>query len=302
MKSRKLRGMLEDHAVLCGVLLLLCFPSQYCFSPCALLSQQPWRHRSSLHSRATIKRRAGTGLQTDPHLVFPGGGIFFYWQAGVISFLRDQQYNLTATTATGASAGALTATLTAASVDFKVATSLALDMAAQAGIWDRKAGLQGIWGPIIHDWLDQLLPSNVLDVVDKRLSLLVTPVPSFDKERIESFESREDLINCNMASVHIPWFLDGNLVTSKFRNQPCIDGSFLAKNHHYHPIDPQDTIILDYKQDPAYQRRGVLDFVEAMSPDGIWSMLEDGKSFAKQMEEEGVFDAIPKLHQLNRKS
>lgn len=105
-----------------------------------------------------------------PHVVFPGGGIFFYWQAGVVTYLREQGYNLRDATFAGASAGALTATLTAADVEFYQATQLALDLAEEQGVWDRRAGLQGVWGNMIERWLDELLPDNVLDIVDKRVS------------------------------------------------------------------------------------------------------------------------------------
>ena len=51
-------------------------------------------------------------------LVFSGGGLFFYWQAGVVTFLRENGYDLSNVDLAGASAGALTATLTATNVDF----------------------------------------------------------------------------------------------------------------------------------------------------------------------------------------
>ena len=118
--------------------------------------------------------------------------------------MREQGYDLDLVTTSGASAGALTATLTATNVDFVEATELALQMADDAGVWDRSGGLQGIWGPLIDDWLDQLLPDNALDFVDNdRLSLLVTPVPSFGKNKVSNFHSRRDLIQCNLASVHL---------------------------------------------------------------------------------------------------
>jgi len=97
-------------------------------------------------------------------LIFPGGGIFFYWQAGVVTYLRDHGYDLSAVTSTGASAGALTATLAATDVDYYKATDLALDMVKQAGVWDRTGGLQGIWGPMIYDWLDELLLENAVEL------------------------------------------------------------------------------------------------------------------------------------------
>jgi Patatin-like phospholipase len=138
------------------------------------------------------------------HMVFPGGGIFFYWQAGVVCYLREQGYDLSTCSFTGASAGALTATLTSTNVDFYKATDLALSLAADAGVWDRRGGLQGVWGPMIEEWLDNLLPSSIEeDTKDSRLSLLVTPIPSFGKSTISQFTDRNDLIQCNRASVHL---------------------------------------------------------------------------------------------------
>jgi predicted acylesterase/phospholipase RssA len=228
-------------------------------------------------------------------VIFPGGGIFFYWQAGAVTFLREKGYDLTNVSFTGASAGALTATLAATGVDFEQATDLALSLAAQAGVWNRRAGLQGIWGPMIRDWLDELLPDDAIELIDnQRLSLLVTPVPSFGKQRVQTFQSRDDLIQCCLASVHIPWFLDGKLFTT-YRDTPCIDGSFLAKDHHYLPSRPQDTLLLNYMDDPAYGKSGPLDFVEAVSPEGIYGILRDGERFAQRLEEQGAFRILPRL-------
>lgn len=233
----------------------------------------------------------------DPHLVFPGGGLFFYWQAGVVTHLREQGYAMDQMTASGASAGALTATLMATNVDFVKATELALEMADDQGVWDRSGGLQGIWGPIVYDWLDQLLPENALELVSNdRLSLLVTPVPSFGKETVSSFESRRDLIECNMASVHLPWFLDGKL-TSNFRNRPHIDGSFLAKAGDYvMPNRKSSSIVrVDWNKDPEFQDGEFFDFVKVISPEGIWQIFEKGKEYAKAMEARGRYKNLPKV-------
>jgi hypothetical protein len=147
-----------------------------------------------------------SGIQKErkPHLIFPGGGLFFYWQAGVVTYLREQGYDLSNVTASGASAGALTATLMATNVDFYQATELALQLADRSGVWERTAGLQGIWGHLIYEWLHELLPENAVELVgDHKLSLLVTTIPSFGKTRVSTFQSKRDLIECNLASVHL---------------------------------------------------------------------------------------------------
>lgn len=258
-----------------------------------------FRPRSLLQESA--ESRDHDHIEQPPHLIFPGGGIYFYWQAGAVTYLRENGYDLDATTMTGASAGALTATLAATNVDFYKATELALSLAADAGVWDRSGGLQGIWGPMIHDWLDELLPEDAVDRVNKnaRLTLLVTPVPSFGKEKVRLFRNREDLIQGNTASVHLPWFLDSKL-TATFRDRPYIDGSFLARAEDYHAPTTNakssynNTLVLDYNQDPLYQSQSLLSFVEAVTQDGIYKMLEDGKRYASVMEERGMLSILKK--------
>ena len=163
--------------------------------------------------------------------------LFFYWQAGVVTYLREQSYNLDGVRVGGASAGALTATLTAANVDFYEATDLALRLATEAGVWDRSNGLQGIWGPLIETWLHTLLPDDVVETVNGKvrlfhrcavrsdsllltphpastvpLCLLLTEIPGFKKKRVDDFRSKHDLIDCNMASVHLVSTLYHNAV------------------------------------------------------------------------------------------
>lgn len=51
------------------------------------------------------------------------------------------------------------------------ATKLALQMSDDAGVWDRPLGLQGVWGSIIYDWLDRLLPDDAGETVNEDVSL-----------------------------------------------------------------------------------------------------------------------------------
>jgi hypothetical protein len=166
-------------------------------------------------------------------------------------------------------------------------------MSAEAGVWDRPLGLQGVWGGIVRDWLDQLLPEDAQDRVgDDGLHILVTPVPAFGKDRVSTFENREDLIDANMASVHLPWFLDGRW-TSNFRGRPHIDGSFLTQPSDYVSEDRSEnpTLVLDFKRDPVMKDHAS-EFVKLVSEQTIWDILEQGKSHAKIMERNGEFDLL----------
>lgn len=232
--------------------------------------------------------------QSSKSIIFPGGGIYFYWQAGAISYLREQNYPILSNDInfTGASAGALCATLTAADVDFETATALALDKAREAQIWDRKLGLYGIWGPIIDEWLDELLPENdqlVLDAVNDKVSLLVTEVPSFKITKLSQFYSKQDVIDACLASVHIPLFMDKKW-TAEFRNAPHIDGSFLAELSDYHL--GKESVVLDWQADPKFSDRSLGDAVTALSEGGIWDLLESGRKYAMKMEKDGKFDIL----------
>ena len=235
-------------------------------------------------SSSTVDEHSG------PRLIFPGGGLFFYWQAGVISHLQEGGYNLSNAHLSGASAGALSATLAATGVDFYEATELALSLSEEAGVWDRPLGLQGIWGDMIHTWLDELLPHDADEMVSEKLHILVTPVPSFGKQKINKFDTRDDLIHANMASVHLPWFLNGDL-TKEFRGQSVIDGSFLAKPSDYLDNEKHvdNALILDFKRDPVMQDRSS-DFVNpGKGKQFIWDILEQGKRHAQIMDNQGEF-------------
>lgn len=233
-----------------------------------------------------------------PHIIFPGGGIYFYWQAGVATYLKENGYNLEQATMTGASAGALTATLAATNVDFYQATDLALELARRSGVWDRSGGLQGIWGGMIYEWLQELIePSAVETLGDSRLSVLVTKVPNvLQKVKVSSFHDKADLIQANMASIHLPWFLNSKLTTD-FRGNAVMDGSFLAKPTDYTAHDDRfrKSVIVDYKMDPKYRDQSLLSFIETVEPSKIIGMLEDGKRYAKQLENEGYFEALRKV-------
>jgi len=232
-----------------------------------------------------------------PQLIFPGGGIFFYWQAGAVTHLRESGYDLSSVSMSGASAGALTATLAATGVDFLDATDLALQFAQEAGVWDRPLGLQGVWGSLIERWLDDLLPPDAHATANDGpgLQLLVTPVPSFGKTKVTDFRDRSDLIRANMASIHIPWFLDGKL-TTRYRDAEHIDGSFLSKATDYvTEVRPKNVVRLDWTKDPAMSDKKLGDFVEALSKEGIWDLVERGKSYAALMEERGDFESLPRL-------
>lgn len=65
--------------------------------------------------------------------------MFFYWQMGAVSALR-KHYNINEMDLSGASAGALAATLAACQVDGRGAAEVALQLSKEAKLWDSYTG------------------------------------------------------------------------------------------------------------------------------------------------------------------
>ena len=97
---------------------------------------------------------------------------------GVVKYLQ-QHYDLSRVDMVGASAGALMVTLAMCNVDSDTAVQRAYDLAKEKDIWNRPLGLAGVWGDLVREWLDSLLPDNAVDICQGRLKLVITKIPSF---------------------------------------------------------------------------------------------------------------------------
>lgn len=186
----------------------------------------------TLAPRAALVRRANllhANTSARPTLIFPGGGIFFWWQAGAVSELQ-RRFDLQGANTAGASAGALAATLTACDSDMEHALDVAFRLCQEAGVWERgKWGLFGIWGQLVDDWLEELLPADADARCGGRVRVAINAAPELSRpylepRLVERYSSRRDLIEANLASVHVPLFLDKSL-TAGFRGGRYVDGS-----------------------------------------------------------------------------
>lgn len=113
------------------------------------LQARSFQHVTSEHRHDDLlpnpnfHRRPRQQAHVHHRLVFPGAGIFFYWQAGAVTYLREAGYDLSRVSMSGASAGALTATLAATEVNFYEATDAAIRLSREAGVMSRPMGLMG---------------------------------------------------------------------------------------------------------------------------------------------------------------
>lgn len=181
-------------------------------------------------------------------------------------------------------------TLAMCNVDPDLATQRAYDLAKEQNIWNRPFGLAGIWGSFIRQWLNELLPDNAADICQGRLKLVITKIPSFELAYVDSYRSKQDLIDGCLASAHVPFFLDGK-ATCTFRGQQCIDGSlsdFLTKGNSHLLQCGGKAVILDYFDD-LQLKYGRFDFLKLRSYSEVMDLIEAGKAFAERTDRAGGF-------------
>lgn len=223
-------------------------------------------------------------------IAFGGAGIFFWWELGGIQWLAEQ-YDLKRTPMVGASAGSLAATLAATGVDPEKTLECAYRLGKEYGIWERPLGLMGIWGQIVREWLDELLPEDAGVLCRNRVELIVTKLPLFQLQAYSDFESKEDLIDVNMSSVHVPFFMDGN-GSALCRGNSCIDGSFqdfLTGGNSDLLTCGGNTVLFDYFQDETLASQRV-SFLALREYEEVKKLMDLGYQHAQRLCDMGVFD------------
>lgn len=260
-----------------------------------------------LYSRwsACARRRTSRAFlprDRPPIVSVGGGGIFFFWQLGAAAALLagadagDVQW-------AGSSAGALCAALAVCRVPPRDAVLLASELARGAGVYERPLGLAGVWGGLIRRWLDELLPPDAAKRCSGRVAVHVTVAKGpwrgdLRVARVNKFESRESLIDALMASVHIPFFLDGRLwnrLKVSGRTMPAMDGSvlgFLPARRWFWGVRDEDLeITAEEGRGPDYFITHLADteylesapmFTELLSLETALSMVDRGYQFTKQ--------------------
>jgi Patatin-like phospholipase len=169
-------------------------------------------------SRLACAHKAGHGHMDTPHhqaatphptlLNIKGGGVFFFWMAGAMRAIA-QRHSLQELKLQGASSGALIAVLAACDVDFEAAAEAAHRLCVDHDVYARPLGLMGVWGGLIRSWLQELLPEDAAQRCSERVTIALTAVFPAKTMHVREFGSKDDVIDACMASVHIPFFLDG---------------------------------------------------------------------------------------------
>lgn len=80
-------------------------------------------------------------------------------QLGVVKYMQEH-FDLSRVHFRGASAGGLISTLACCNIDLDEAVAKAYKLSIDHEIFDRPLGVVGVWGGLIRNWLDELLPDN----------------------------------------------------------------------------------------------------------------------------------------------
>ncbi|WIA35310.1 hypothetical protein OEZ86_003765 [Tetradesmus obliquus] len=169
-----------------------------------------------------------TNLLAPPKAIisWPGYGIMFFWQLGVLQYLQET-YDLTQCAMVGSSAGALLSVLAACGVQPQAALDRAYELCVEHGVFKRPLGLLGVWGGIVRQWLQELLPADAAQRCSNgHVQLVLTTLPFLRGQVVSEFKDRDDLVAAALASAHLPFILDWRLAAA-WRGKRCVDGSLM---------------------------------------------------------------------------
>jgi hypothetical protein len=218
-------------------------------------------------------------LRGKKNITFAGGGVCWFWQAGVVKALQ-QQYDLRNEDIcfSGASAGSISSVLAVCNVNIDDAIEAALRLADEAGVFTRMS-LFGIWGGLIERWLNELLPDDCHIICSGRVFISITTLSPFRRKVVSTFTSRKELIQVCLCSIHLPFFLDGKF-SRMYNGDACVDGSlqFFLNNTHWVVSDQEietDAFILHHTKDKQFMKQKWR-FLEIVGKDALHRMITIG--------------------------
>jgi hypothetical protein len=231
--------------------------------------------------------------------------MLFWWQQGAVSRL-GQYVDISQAATSGASAGACSAVLAACGVPAADVSRVALELSHHARVFERPLGLAGVWGGLVREWLDQLLPPDAHARCDGRVHISVLEVLPWRRRLVRDFSSRQSLIDTVMASAHVPWFMDGWPVM-RHRGRLCIDAGVGAAHAQLLTSDAADAIRADprcgdadaagglqafgagdvfticYSHDPMLAKLRRSDLLRLQTSDGVSELLRRGAEYAERI-------------------
>lgn len=167
--------------------------------------------------------------------VFQGGGQYFYWMLGVRDYM-DTRLDTRNTLMVGASSGALCAVFAACGLSSSHIIRTCERIYNRHDPTNRLLGVCGIWSEMVKELLEELLPVDAHERCNGKTHIIVSRFLR-PKIVVSSFESRLDLIECLLATTHLPLYMNYRPFRT-FRGQWCYDGDWACRcNEDYEILD-----------------------------------------------------------------
>lgn len=153
----------------------------------------------------------------DINFICTAGGMKAMFISKCLSTLNN--FNCNIRKASGASSGAFAA----ACIICKVDTNVCIDIYRELQQRDDKMYI----GEVMKEFCERVLPSDAHLLCNKRLyvAIHILSLCGIRRKIINEFHSREDLIDCLLASSTVPYYTFPKLYY-KFREWNCIDGIY----------------------------------------------------------------------------
>jgi hypothetical protein len=229
---------------------------------------------------------AWPGSDTTQHLIFPGGGVIFWWQAGVIQALKERfdlkngDFSMY-----GASAGSISCVMAACNVNMHDAMEANFNLPAKSDVFTR--------GRLVELWLQRILPHDCHTICSGKVNISITTITAtcmpLHRKVVNQFSSKQDLIDACLTSSHIPWLLDGKFSRS-FRGDNCVDGYLLFFLHNKPWAGPelnQHALVLYHRDDTELMKHhwGTL---HALDRKSLVAMFRMGHDYGIRLLEAGA--------------
>lgn len=219
-------------------------------------------------------------------ICFHGGAKYFFWNIGVSQYFQ-KQHDISSVLFVGASAGALSAVLTICQIDVDKTLQSVEKVCQKYKVFERYFGLFGVWSSMVEEWLDMLLPENAHELCNDKVYIILQCLSlSHPKLHVSTFYTRKELIDCLLATIHIPFFMDYRPFRS-FRGYWCYDIAFFYQNKDYEIVgdDKYSYHHIDFSQDeilknPLNNIKG--NRLQTSSLTELAKLIEYGYNYAKR--------------------
>lgn len=177
----------------------------------------------------------------------------------------------------GSSAGALSCVFTKCRIPSDRALQVCFDIMEKKDVNNRWWGLIGIWRSILQEWLETLLPENVAELC-QNVHICVSELPFCQIRSHTHFKDKKDVVECLLASCHLPWVMDCMMCCS-YREKWCVDGTIGFHSLESYATSTDENHILI---NPSEDSRISIGKIQMASFSDIQMLIEQGRTFAQE--------------------